>query len=83
MAYTKKVGEQVIEFGRPNIDQVDRYLKAGQKGITKASTQLCVDAVKPECRDAWLKAVDAKPGLAVQVANMMLEDLGYAGDDSD
>ena len=83
MSYTKKVGEQEIQFNRPTIDQVDRYLKAGQKGITKASTQLCIDTVKPEDRDAWMRAVDAKPGVAVQVANMMLEDLGYAGDDSD
>ena len=79
--YTKQFGEQTFRFRRPNLDQVDRYLKAGNKGLSKASGQLCLDIVVPEDRDAWVAALQTKPGFAVQVANMALQDLGYAGDD--
>lgn len=82
MAYSKKFGDRQFTFSRPGLDKVDRYLKAAQKGITKASGQLCADTITDEDRDAWTVLVQEKPGYAVQVANLMLEGEGFTGDDA-
>lgn len=81
--YEKKVGEKTFRFRRPDLDRLDRYMRAAPKGVTKASIQLARDIVVDEDRDEWNAVVQDKPGHAAQLANKVLEDLGFAGDDED
>lgn len=83
MAYERKVGEKVYRFSKPDLDRLDRYMRAAPKGVTKASIQLSRDIVHPEDREEWNALVQNKPGHAVQLANTVLEDMGFSGDDED
>lgn len=75
--YSKTVEGQTFQFRRPGDDAIDRFMVKAGRGPVGAAREFTRKLVTADSEAAWHERIQSEPGLMTEVAQEILERLGF------
>lgn len=78
--YTIELEQGTFRFNKPKTPQLDRYLSKASSKLVSSGKVFTLELVVDDDREAWVAALERRPGLTTAVVQHIMEDLGFLGE---